>query len=253
MIRSTLGYTSLTSLKPTKRTTDTQVTIPHLQTISTPPSLRINNVCLPQRRVSREPGRILQPGSPIRAPHHQGRKFTQTSHQENVNNDLKANALPHPTAQARRQGRERRRPRILRRGPPARHRAEREHLHVQPPVRDPRAGAEPRGHGRHPHRPPRLPRRDVRHRAQRDRVRAPRTGLDGVETGDGSVDRKVRGLGADLEGRAGELKGQKGASGVAEGGSNWTEAEERLHTSTEELAAERPKGGHSGVASSERA
>lgn len=78
-------------------------------------------------------------------------------------------------------------------------------------------------------------------------------GYTGVETGDGSVDRKVRGLGADLEGRAGDLKGQKGASGAAEGGSNWTGAEEVLPTSAEELASELPTGGHSGVASSERA
>lgn len=79
------------------------------------------------------------------------------------------------------------------------------------------------------------------------------TGGGSAETGDGSVDRKVRGLGADLEGRAAELKGQKGASGAAEGGSNWTGAEERIPTSAEELAAEMPKGGHSGVASNERA
>lgn len=76
-------------------------------------------------------------------------------------------------------------------------------------------------------------------------------GVDAI--GDGSVQSKVRGLGADLEGRAGEMKGQKGASGAAEGGSHWTGAEERLPTHADELASELPKGGHSGVASSERA
>lgn len=85
---------------------------------------------------------------------------------------------------------------------------------------------------------------------KKDRVAV---GAGGAETGDGSVDRKVRGLGADLEGRAGELKGLKGASGAVEGGSDWTGAEERIPTSAEELSAELPKGGHSGVASSERA
>ncbi|KUI54201.1 hypothetical protein VP1G_01665 [Cytospora mali] len=87
-----------------------------------------------------------------------------------------------------------------------------------------------------------------------------RTGFEGraqpghaLETGDGSVEGKVRGLGADLEGRAGELKGQKGMSGGSEGGVNWQGADEKLPTSAEELAAELPKGGHAGVASSERA
>lgn len=79
------------------------------------------------------------------------------------------------------------------------------------------------------------------------------SGGGGIETGDGSVERKVRGLGADLEGRAGEQKGQRGASGASEGGVNWTGAEERVPVGAEEVAAERPKGGHAGVASSERA
>lgn len=79
------------------------------------------------------------------------------------------------------------------------------------------------------------------------------SGYPGVETGDGSVDRKVRGLGADLAGRAAELKGQKGASGATEGGTNWVGAEEMIPTTAEELSAERPKGGHAGVASNERA
>lgn len=78
-------------------------------------------------------------------------------------------------------------------------------------------------------------------------------GGSGVETGDGSVESKVRGLGADLEGRAGDLKGQKGVSGATEGGSNWRGAAELPPTRAEEYAAEVPKGGHSGVASGERA
>ncbi|ROV98734.1 hypothetical protein VMCG_06703 [Cytospora schulzeri] len=65
-----------------------------------------------------------------------------------------------------------------------------------------------------------------------------------LESGDGSVEGK---------GRAGELKGQKGMSGASEGGLNWPGAEEIQPTSSEELAAELPKGGHAGVASNERA
>lgn len=86
-----------------------------------------------------------------------------------------------------------------------------------------------------------------------------RLGLEGhaqpgqaIETGDGSVEGKVRALGADLD-RHIKHKGQMGVSGGHEGGFSWPGAEEVPPTSAEELAAELPKGGHAGVASSERA
>lgn len=74
-----------------------------------------------------------------------------------------------------------------------------------------------------------------------------------LEGGDGSVESKVRGVGADLEDRAGILKGHRGVSGASEGGARWPCAEEIPPTTAEELAAELPKGGHAGVASSEHA